>query len=130
MTGDRFDRILAKIWLIQAMYDVVTGIWGLVDIRSFQKVTGPKTDRWLVKTVSVLVVVIGSVIGSAGARGKITPEIAALAVGLNGGLGAIDVVYTAKRRISPVYLLDFLGGTILSAGWVLAIRRGVVKLDR
>jgi hypothetical protein len=129
VTGDRFDRILAKIWLIQAMYDVVTGIWGLVDIRSFQKVTGPKTDRWLVKTVSVLVVVIGSVIGSAGARGKVTPEIAALAVGLNSGLGAIDVVYTAKRRISPVYLLDFLGGVMLSAGWALAIRRGAVKLD-
>src|SRR3712207_8811708 len=43
--------------------------------RSFQAVTGPKTDLWLVKTVGVLVIAIGSVLCSAGLRRQAAPEI-------------------------------------------------------
>jgi len=43
---------------VQAWYYLVTGVWPLVNISSFQLVTGPKTDLWLVKTVGVLVTVI------------------------------------------------------------------------
>jgi hypothetical protein len=122
-------RLIARVWLIQAIYDVFTGIWGLVDIRSFQKVTGPKTDTWLVKTVSVLVIVIGATIGAAGRRDKVTPEIVALAVGTNAGLTAIDVYYVTRRRISPVYLLDAIAELALIAGWWLAIRTTILRLD-
>jgi hypothetical protein len=122
-------HLAKKVWLVQAIYDVVTGIWGLVDIRSFQKVTGPKTDTWLVKTVSLLIVVVGTTIGSAGRRGKITPEIAALAVGTSAGLTAIDIVYVAKRRISPVYLLDVVAELALIAAWCIAIRNRTLRLE-
>jgi len=47
----------------QAIYYIITSLWALAGIRSFQKVTGPKVDIWLVKTVGVLVGVIGAVIG-------------------------------------------------------------------
>jgi len=36
---------------LQGLYWLVTGLWGLIDVHSFMKVTGPKTDIWLVKTV-------------------------------------------------------------------------------
>ncbi|MDQ3657457.1 MAG: hypothetical protein M3457_20570 [Chloroflexota bacterium] len=116
-------RWLPRIWLLHAAYDLVTGIWPIVDIRSFQKVTGPKADLWLVKTVGLVVTVIGAVIGSAGIRKRITPEVAGLAIGSSAALAAIDVVYVGKGRISPVYLLDVLMSVVLVGGWTLAIRR-------
>jgi hypothetical protein len=129
VSSSLIQRCAARVWQIQAVYDLATGIWGLVDIRSFQKVTGPKTDTWLVKTVSVLVIVIGGVISAAGRRGKITPEIVALAVGTNAGLTAIDLVYVAKRRISPIYLLDAIVELALIAAWWIAIRNKSLRID-
>ena len=54
-------------------------------IRTFEAVTGPKTDLWLVKTVGVLVAVIGAVLATAGLRGRVPPELALLGAG--GALG-------------------------------------------
>ena len=106
----------------QAVFYVLTGVWSLVSIRTFEAVTGPKVDRWLVKTVGVLVIVIGGVIGMAGHKRRVTPEIPALAIGSALGLTGIDVVYVAKRRISPVYLLDALAELGLVGLWALALR--------
>lgn len=114
---------LLKIWLVHAGYDLITGIWPVIGIESFQKVSGRKTDIWLVKTVTLLILVIGGVIGSAGLRQRITPEIAALAIGSSAALTTIDVIYVSQRRISPVYLLDGLANVVLICGWIVALRR-------
>jgi len=113
---------LPRIWLIHAAYDLVTGIWPVFGIESFQKVSGRKTDIWLVKTVTLLILVVGATIGSAGLRKRVTPEIAGLAIGSSAALTTIDVIYVSQRRISPVYLLDGLANVVLIAGWALAIR--------
>src|SRR3712207_7529314 len=88
--------------------------------RSFQAVTGPKTDLWLVKTVGVLVIAIGGVLCSAGLRRQATPEIPSLAVGSAVGLAGIDVVYVARQRIAPIYLLDALAECLFAPLWGLA----------
>ena len=106
----------------QAVFYVTTGVWPLVSIDTFQRVTGPKVDLWLVKTAGVLITAVGAVLGLAGRRRRVTPEIALLAVGCAAGLTAIDVVYVAKRRISPVYLLDALAELGLIALWAVAWR--------
>lgn len=49
---------------------------------------------------------IGATLVSAGARRKITGEIAGLAVGSALGLAAIDVSYSSRGRISPIDLAD------------------------
>jgi hypothetical protein len=90
----------------------------LLSIRTFEKVTGPKTDKWLVKTVAVLVTVIGVVLAMAGRRHKVSGEIGVLAVGSALGLTAIDFIYVAKKRISKIYLLDALAEIILTAMWI------------
>lgn len=36
--------------IIHAAYFVLTGLWPILNIRSFLRVTGPKSDLWLVKT--------------------------------------------------------------------------------
>lgn len=118
-------RLLSRpsaVALAQAIFYVITGIWPLVHIRSFMWVTGPKTDRWLVKTAGVLITVVGAALGLAGLRGRVAPEARLLAVGSALGLTGIDVVYVARRRISPVYLLDALAELLLVAWWLAARR--------
>lgn len=123
MNRRTLERLAGRVWLAQAIYYLVSGVWPLVEIRSFQALTGPKVDLWLVKTVGVLVAVVGAALGAAGARGRITPEMAMVAMGTGAGLAAIDTVYVTRRRISPVYLLDAAGELLLLAGWFFALRR-------
>jgi tetrahydromethanopterin S-methyltransferase subunit C len=98
---------------------VTTGIWPLVSMRTFEAVTGPKADRWLVRTVGLLVTVLGAVLLRDAATGMREPD-AALATGAALSLATVDVVYASRRRISRVYLLDALAEGILAIAWVTA----------
>jgi hypothetical protein len=102
------DRRLQVVIGTQGAYFVATGLWALVDLDSFERVTGPKTDKWLVKTVGVLVTVIGGALIGAASRRRVTAETVGLAAGAAIGLGAIDVVYATRGRISRIYLADAL----------------------
>ena len=119
---DATGKIAFYLSLMQGAYYAATGVWPLVSIRSFEAVTGPKKDRWLVKTVGVLVSVIGAVLLIAGLRRHVSLEIVVLAVGSAAGLMAIDVWYVARRVIGPIYLLDAVAEIVLVALWVFAIR--------
>lgn len=115
----------AALALAQGLYYLMTGIWPVVSINTFQKVTGPKVDLWLVKTAGVLITAIGVALTMAGLRKQTAPELAVLAAGSAAGLTGIDVVYVARKRISPIYLLDAAAEVVLIAAW------GVVwALDR
>ena len=115
--------MLPKLALIQGGFYLATGLWPLLDIVSFQVVTGPKTDLWLVKTVGVLVTVIGAVLLLAWRSRRITPELVVLAVGSALGLACIDVIYALSGRISAVYLADAVAELGLALVWTLASRR-------
>jgi hypothetical protein len=80
------------------------------------RVTGPKQDLWLVKTVGALVIVIGAAIGLAAVRTSIGEQTFVLAAG--SALAAIDVTYVAKRVITPIYLADAAAELALVALWL------------
>ena len=107
--------------LIQAVYYLFTGLWALVHIRSFMWVTGPKTDLWLVRTVGVLVVVIGATLLSARVRERYTLEVVILAIGCALGLTMIDIYYVLSGTISPIYLLDAVAEMALVVMWTLGL---------
>lgn len=109
--------------LVQGAYDVLTGLWPLVSMATFERVTGAKTDRWLVTTVGALVTVIGGVLLFAGRRRQVPPELALLGAGSAAALAAIDTVYVARRRISRVYLLDALAEIAFVVAWLAIWRR-------
>ena len=109
---------------LQAIVYIVTGVWPFVSMRSFEAVTGPKVDRWLVKTVGALVTVIGAALALSSRRRQLAPEIVVVAAGSAAALAAIDTVYVAKRRISPVYLLDAVAEIALVACWARLWSRG------
>ena len=92
--------------IAQGVYYLASGLWPLIHMRSFLIVTGPKTDLWLVKTVGILITVVGATLTVAGARQETTLEIFILAVGSQLALAAVDVVYVAKKIIARIYLLD------------------------
>jgi hypothetical protein len=107
--------MLPKVALVQGLYYLATGLWPIFHINSFLLVTGPKTDLWLVKTVGILVAVIGAVLLSASRSRRLTGEIILLAAGSALGLAIIDVVYA--RHISSVYLADAAAELCLVALW-------------
>jgi hypothetical protein len=109
--------MLRKLALIQGLFYLATGVWPLLDIVSFQAVTGPKTDLWLVRTVGVLVAVVGVVLLLSYRNRRITDEVIVLAVGCALGLAAIDLIYSIAGRISAVYLADAAAEIGLAGLW-------------
>lgn len=106
-----------RLAVAQGAFYLATGVWPLLHMRSFEAVTGEKTDDWLVETVGALLTVSGAVMMMAGLRRRVTPEIALLAAGSAGALTAIDVIYTARRVIRPVYLADAVVEVGLIGAW-------------
>jgi hypothetical protein len=104
----------------QGVYFCLTGIWPLIDMRSFEAATGPKADDWLVKTVGVQVAVAGAVLLFSGYRREVAADTLLLAVGSASGLLAIDLWYVSRGVIPRVYLLDAAVELLLIVGWIAA----------
>lgn len=107
--------------LVQGIYFFVTGVWPLLSMKTFLMVTGPKTDLWLVKTVGMILAVIGAVLILAQVNAEINTSIIVLAIGSAISLAIVEVIYVAKRVISPIYLADAVAELILVAWWGLSI---------
>ncbi len=99
----------------QGLYYLVTGAWPLLHYRSFEAITGKKTDSWLVKTVGVLITVIATTITYSSLKRRDSAETYLLSYTAALGLIAVDVYFTARRVIPRVYLLDAVGEVILLA---------------
>jgi len=105
--------------LVQGLDFLVSGIWPMVSMDTFQKVTGPKADLWLVKTVGLMLAVIGAVRLYAYSTLNLSPAIGLLAVGSALSLAIVEFVYVSKRVISAVYLGDAFVELVLAGWWLL-----------
>jgi hypothetical protein len=110
--------IARDLLLAQGLYYVASGLWPLAHMRSFLRVTGPKTDLWLVKTVGLLIAVIGASLLASRARGAAEPETVVLAAGSAFALAGVDVAFSASGTISRIYLLDAAAEAALVGLWV------------
>lgn len=108
---------------IQGAYYGATALWPLLSRRTFEAATGHKDEWWLVETVALLLVPVGGALGAAGARDRVTPEIALLGAGAAGLLGASDVLVAARRRGRWTYLLDAAASGAILVAWGAASRR-------
>ena len=105
--------IIAKL---QAAYYVATGVWAILHLRSFEAITGSKTDKWLVKSMAWLFVVIGLQLWTSGRAA----EVAVLGIGVPIVIAGADIYYSlVRRRISRVYLLDAALEVIFVVGWLV-----------
>jgi CRISPR/Cas system-associated protein Csm6 len=102
----------------QGAYYALTGLWPIVHLPSFEAVTGPKVDDWLVHTVGLLAAAIGMALGIAAIRGEArTVTAVVLATGSVLAFAGIDLWYGLGGRISPIYLAD----AIVQLGWLMLL---------
>jgi len=115
-------KIYRALLGIQGGYTLLTALWGLVDIDSFMAVTGPKTDIWLVKTVSVvLLAVAAALLCFLWVRSDPLPAIV-LGFLTSAGLAAIDFYYSTKGVISQVYALDGVAEVLFALIWIYLLK--------
>lgn len=100
------NRLTRVVLFGQSIYFLLTGIWPLISINTFQAVTGPKVDLWLVKMVGLLAAVIGVSLLLTAIYKRLLLEMFILAISSAASFAIIDVVYALSGRISPIYLLD------------------------
>ncbi|MDP9170379.1 MAG: hypothetical protein M3N54_07160 [Acidobacteriota bacterium] len=105
-----------RLSISHGAFNLASGLWPVFNRRSFEVVTGPKEDFWLVRTVGLLLAVTGTAM--AGSRKRVTPEIRLLGTGVAGSLATIGVIYGTKGRISRIYLLDAVAQSTLAAAWL------------
>ncbi len=91
---------------VQSAYYVGTGLWPLFSRRTFEAVTGPKTDWWLVQMVGLLAATAGAAIALGVREDPPSAATRTLAVLCALSFAGIDIAHAARRRISPIYLAD------------------------
>jgi hypothetical protein len=126
------------LWL-QGVYYLATGVWPILNVESFQAVTGGKTDHlitgresdhWMIMTVAVLVTAIGLALLVAAIRRSRATEMIVLAVACCIGLIAIDVIYVVRGVLLPIYLVDAGFQSAFLTGWLLTAARRNPAPDR
>jgi hypothetical protein len=122
------SRSLVALCWLQGVYYFATGVWPLVHVESFQRVTGRKTDHlvtgseadhWMLNTISALIIAIALVLVAAAVRRRVSVDVVLLGIFSAVALAAIDVIYVARSTIAPIYLADGLVEVVLAAGWTV-----------
>lgn len=118
VVGNR-ERALVLLAQGQGAFYVLSGLWPLLSPATFQWVTGPKEEFWLVRTVSLLLVVAGAVLFLAGRARRVTREIVLLGAGHAAMLAIVDVFCVFAPRTTGAYWLDAVLEIGLVAAWIL-----------
>lgn len=116
------NLIILLLWA-QGAYFAITGLWPLLHYPSFEKITGPKTDVWLVKTVGVLVSVIALLLLAAAVYREVHVSTVIAGMGSAFVLMMVDIIYVSKRVIRPVYLADAMIEGLIVGMWILYLYR-------
>jgi hypothetical protein len=130
-SGHRIVRpTRAALWLCwaQGLYYLVTGVWPLISVESFQRVTGAKSDHliaaspteadhWMLNTISGLIVAISLVLLVAAWRQRPLAEVGLLGALSAAALATIDIVYVGRKTIRPIYLADAIVEVGIFVGW-------------
>ncbi|MEI6950509.1 hypothetical protein V9K67_25220 [Paraflavisolibacter sp. H34] len=108
---------------IQGIYTFLTAVWPIVDIESFLKVSGYKTDIWLVKTVSLLLLSISlCLLLSIFSKGPYLP-ITVLMLTLSVSLAYVDFYYALNDTISNIYMADGAAQVVFTFCWLYILAR-------
>jgi hypothetical protein len=107
------------ILLTQGIYYLVSGLWPIIHIGSFMKVTGPKTDLWLVKTIGAIITAIACVLIFAYANNELSDAIKLLSILSAAAFAIVDFYYPLKGVISKVYMIDGVIQIFLIVAWLL-----------
>ncbi|MDQ1012924.1 hypothetical protein QFZ82_007409 [Streptomyces sp. V4I23] len=88
------------------LFNVLGGVWPLLSLRTFEWVSGPKTDEWLLQTCGGLLATAGWSMLRVSPGPEGLRHARRLGVGTAVTLLVIDLVYVPLGRIRPTYLID------------------------
>ncbi|WP_458113069.1 hypothetical protein M1D88_02610 [Arthrobacter sp. R1-13] len=91
---------------LHGIFNVLNGLWPLLHMHSFEAVFGPKTDKWLVRTVAGLLLVNGLVQLRTHPAGQGVEAARFIGLGTAATLASIDLAYAPRGHISRMYLVD------------------------
>jgi hypothetical protein len=118
-------RMSDRLAVVQGTFFLVSGLWPIVHMRSFERVTGPKKDDWLVKTMGALIGGIGATLVVDGLKGRGERSVL-LGASSASVLAASDLIYVARGTIARVYLADASAELAIVALWA-ALRASRAK---
>src|SRR5688572_2332657 len=99
-------KVYNALCIVQGLYTLLTALWALTHIDSFIRVTGPKTDIWLVKTVAAILLSIATCF----LYGPFVKQdhFLVIVVGItsSAALASIDFYYTGNNTINKIYQAD------------------------
>jgi hypothetical protein len=121
MKREKSHTALVATLCFQGFYFAATALWALIDIDSFMLVTGPKTDIWLVKTMSLLILAIGITLLASVFCKRAVLDLAVLSALF---LGVAEIYYVLTNQIARIYLVDAL------IEFVIIIAYAVIKWAR
>ncbi|MFT3830809.1 MAG: hypothetical protein QM691_13985 [Opitutaceae bacterium] len=124
MTTDSDARLQRTILpgRMQGVYYLVTGVWPFLNRTTFEWITGPKTDYWVVGSFGVLLALSGGVLVLAARARRITREIAVLGAGSASLVAACDVLAGLQPRNTGAYFADALVELGFVGWWLWAWR--------
>jgi hypothetical protein len=111
----------ARVAMAHGAYLAAFGLWPILHMPTFKRLTGPKPEAWLAKGVGACMANVGAALAAAGARGKVAREVRILGITTGISFAAMDIWYAGiRRRISPVYLLNAAAHLGFIAAWAYA----------
>lgn len=87
---------------------------------SFLAVTGPKADLWLVRTVGMLVTVVGLALLRASREERTASDAWLLGTGSAVGFALVDSIYVMNGTIWVIYLADAVVEVFIAGAWTLS----------
>lgn len=100
---------------VQAAYYLITGLWPLAHLKSFEALTGPKPDRFVVESTGLLFVATGATLATAAVNPAPGRPVRVLSV-----LTPIVSTFVTLRhrpRVRAIYMVDAVAQCAL-ATWV------------
>ena len=110
--------------IAQGSYWILTGLWPVVHLASFEWVTGPKTDDWLVRTIGALIAAVGVTLTVAARNDRIGADAARLALLGALALGVADILAPLLAGVRWIYLLDAPVQATFALYWAWYLARG------
>lgn len=120
---------MSRLLKVQGLYYLATGLWPILHLQSFLRVTGDKTDLWLIATVGGLLAASGFASWIGGLRDERSVALGVANAGQALVLLGIDVFYVRNNQISPVYLFDAIPQVFFFLFWIVLLWRALDQND-
>lgn len=124
MGGLMYQSRVKALLNAQGLYYFITGIWPILHISSFLKVTGYKTDLWLVQTLGALLSVNGVAFILSASRSPAFNAARFIAIGDAAVLAFVDIYFNRMKIIGSIYLADAVIELALLFLWFFWSRPG------